>query len=132
MTVRDESVRGDKPDINALAAIDEHSATVMVWHYHDDDIDTPAAPVAIEITGLPISQARLHHYRIDKEFSNSYEVWKSMGSPQNPTPEQVETLERAGQLHLLTSPEWVDIKDGKTTVTMQLPRQGVSLLKFIW
>ena len=55
-----------------------------------------------------------------------------MGSPQNPTPEQIDTLEKAGQLKLLTSPEWVDIKDGKISVSMQLPRQGVSLLKFIW
>jgi xylan 1,4-beta-xylosidase len=132
MTVRDESVRGDKPDINALAAIDDHSATVMVWHYHDDDIDTPAAPVTVQMAGLPVSQAQLYHYRIDKEHSNAYELWKSMGSPQNPTPEQIDTLEKAGQLKLLTSPEWINIKDGKASVSMQLPRQGVSLLKFIW
>ena len=132
MTVRDESVRGDKPDINALAVIGEHSAGVMVWNYHDDDIAAPPSPVTIEIAGFPVTQARLHHYRIDKEYSNAYQVWKRMGSPQNPTPEQIDTLEKAGQLQLLTSPEWVDIENGKTSVSMQLPRQGVSLLKFLW
>jgi len=132
MAIAENSVRGDQPDIDALAAVDDHSAAVMVWHYHDDDVATPAAPVTIEISGLPVNKARLHHYRIDDEYSNAYEVWKDMGSPQEPTPEQIETLERAGQLQLLTSPEWVVIKDGKLAVSMQLPRQGVSLLKFIW
>ena len=55
-----------------------------------------------------------------------------MGSPKNPSQEQIAELERAGQLELLTSPEWVKTKDGEAVVKMQLPRQGVSLLQFSW
>ncbi|MFD3002951.1 beta-xylosidase [Pontibacter toksunensis] len=130
--VRDASVRGERTDVNALAAKDKSSATVMVWNYHDDNVEAPAAPVEVSMKGLPTDQVLLHHYRIDKENSNSYEAWKEMGSPQNPSAEQIAALEKAGQLQLLTSPQWVKTKDGKATVRMQLPRQGVSLLRLTW
>lgn len=132
LAIRDSSVKGKKPDINALAAKDDRNASVMVWNYHDDDVDAPASIVEIGISGIPAKQAQMFHYRIDKQHSNSYEVWKKMGSPQQPTKEQIETLEKAGQLQMLTSPQWLKIKEGKTSVVMELPRQGVSLVKLIW
>ncbi len=130
--IRDESVRGVQPDINALAAKEEHAATVMVWNYHDDNVEAPASPVAVRMKGIPVQKVLLQHYRIDKENSNAYEVWKAMGSPQNPSEEQITELEKAGQLQLLTSPEWVKTKDGEAVIRMELPRQGVSLLKLSW
>ena len=38
----------------------------------------------------------LKHYRIDERHSNAYTAWKELGSPQNPTPEQMARLEAAG------------------------------------
>jgi len=70
-------------------------------------------------------------YRIDDEHSNSYEVWKKMGSPQNPTTEQIAELEKAGQLQIMNTPKKITVKD-KTEIKIQLPRQGVSLLKIDW
>lgn len=130
--VRDSSVRGVGPDINALAAKDVNSATVMVWNYHDDNRITEASPVEVKIKGLPASRVLLHHYRVDQEHSNSYEAWKKMGSPKQPDAAQVALLEKAGQLELLGSPEWVRTKNGETVIRMMLPRQGVSLLRFTW
>lgn len=133
LKVRDESVRGEKPDINALAAKEKNGATVMVWNYHDsNNLDVPASPVTIQLTGIPAGKALLSHFRIDQQYSNSYTLWKKMGSPQNPAPEQVAELEKAGQLQLFTSPEWIKIADGKAVIRMALPRQGVSLLKLSW
>lgn len=129
--VRDESVRADA-DINALASKDAKSAAVMVWNYHDDNVPAPDAPVSIRLKGLPNKKVLLHHYRIDKEFSNSYEAWKKMGSPKNPTTEQVAELERAGQLKELSAPSTIPVKGGEATLNFPLPRQGVSLLKLSW
>ena len=131
MMVRDSSVRV-QPDINAFAAADELGATVLIWNYHDDNLPAPASPVVVTLEGLPAGRVLLHHYRIDQEHSNAYEVWKSMGSPQQPTPEQYAALERAGQLALLTSPAWIDTVDGKAVIALTLPRRGVSLLKLSW
>jgi len=131
--VRDESVRGEA-DINALAAIGTSlsNATVMVWNYHDDMIAGPDAAVDVLIKGLPVPKSLLSHYRIDSTHSNSYEAWKKMGSPKQPTPKQIKALEKDGGLQLLSKPEWVITENGETIVKMVLPRQGVSFLQFAW
>ncbi|MDI9881587.1 beta-xylosidase [Flectobacillus sp. LYT7W] len=129
--VRDQSVR-EAADINALASKGTNSAGVMVWNYHDDNVSAPDATVEISVKGLPAGKVALLHYRIDKENSNAYEVWKTMGSPKQPTAEQISILEKAGQLQLLTSPEWITPKNGETQIKMKLPRQGVSFLHFKW
>ncbi|WP_229363331.1 GH39 family glycosyl hydrolase [Flectobacillus sp. BAB-3569] len=129
--VRAQSVR-EAADINALASKGTNSAGVMVWNYHDDNIPAPDAAVEISVKGLPAGKVALLHYRIDKENSNAYEVWKTMGSPKQPTAEQIAKLEKAGQLQLLTSPEWITPKNGEAQIKMKLPRQGVSFLHFKW
>ena len=46
LKVRDESVRGENPDINAIASYGKNCATVMVWNYQDNnDLNVPAAQI---------------------------------------------------------------------------------------
>lgn len=129
--IRDESVRGEA-DINALAAKDEHTATVLVWNYHDDTRTAPASPLSIHVKGVPARRVRLTHYRIDQQYSNAYEAWKKMGSPQQPTPAQITQLEKAGQLQPIAEPVWLTSQHGEVTLDFSLPRQGVSLIKLTW
>ena len=121
----------EAPDVNALATAADREIAVLAWNYHDDEL--PAAPAAIqlEVRGVP-ALAQVHHYRIDNEHSNAYTVWKQMGSPQQPTPEQYARLESAGQLKLLTSPAWRGSKNGALTLTFDLPRHAVSLVRLSW
>jgi xylan 1,4-beta-xylosidase len=102
----------------------------MVWNYHDDDIAGPSSSVELSLKGIDHNKALIHHYRIDKQFSNSFEVWKTMGKPQQPTGEQYTTLERAGQLQLYTSPGWKKLSNGELILKLDLPRQAVSLIQF--
>lgn len=133
LKLRDESVRGSKPDINAIAAKGEISSTVMVWNYHDNnDLNVPDSEVEINIEGLSATKVSLNHYRIDQEHSNSYVVWMKMGSPQNPTPEQIAVLEKAGKLELYAPPEQMTVENGKISIQMKLPRQGVSLFQLLY
>lgn len=127
----DSSIRGAQSDINALASKDVHTAAVMLWNYHDDDVLDTAASVELKIKGLPAKGVYVHHYRIDIEHSNSYEVWKKMGAPQHPSEAQIKELEQAGQLALYTSPQWIQT-NGETILKIQLPRQAVSLVTFRW
>lgn len=122
------------PDIDAFATKADHEAAVMFWNYHDDDLPAASAPVQVTISGIPagVNKVLLQHYRIDDTHSNSYTVWKKMGSPQSPTSEQYAKLKEAGQLELLSSPEWLDVSNGKITVTTALPRQATSLLHLKW
>lgn len=129
--LKKESVRGER-DINAFATKNAQEAAVMVWNYHDDNKIAGASPVRLQLNGLTAKRVQVQHYRIDQEHSNSYEVWKKMGSPQKPTAEQIAVLESAGQLQTLTSPQWVNVEKGKIQLDFALPAQGVSLLKIIW
>jgi len=103
----------------------------MVWNYHDEDLQAPGEQISIHINGLNAKQLTLTEYRIDNEHSNSYEAWKKMGSPQNPTQEQITALEKAGKLQMMDKPKKITVK-GRTELKIVLPRQGVSLLKIDW
>ena len=122
------------PDVDGLAATNANGAAIMLWNYHDDDLGGPNAPVDVTLTGLPAVAHRvlLQHYRIDSTHSNAYTVWKEMGSPQSPTPEQYAKLQSAGQLELFDSPKWMEPDHGKLQLHIVLPRQGVSLLRVSW
>jgi xylan 1,4-beta-xylosidase len=122
----------DKADIYALASIDAHSGAVLVSNYHDSGEPGPAAPIELTISGLAAMRVQLHHYRVDDEHSNSYEVWKKMGSPAAPTKEQYALLESAGQLELLDSPRWTVPKYGNVRLSFDLPRHSVSLIRLTW
>ena len=131
-TVLDSSIRGSQTDIGALASKSAHSAAVMVWNYHDVDLQDPGEPVRVTINGIPVQKIKLTQYRIDNEHSNSYEAWKKMGSPQSPSNEQIAVLEKAGQLQVVDGPKIVDPDKGVITLNIKLPRQGVSLIKLDW
>jgi len=122
------------PDIDAFATKADREAAVMLWNYHDDDLPAPGAQVKVTVAGIPagVNKVLLQHYRIDETHSNSYSVWKKMNSPQSPTPEQYSQLKAAGQLELLGSPEWLDVSEGKITISTELPRQATSLIRLKW
>lgn len=122
------------PDVAALASLDGNRLAVMVWHYHDDDIEGPSAAVTLSLPGLPIAkgEAQLSHFRIDETHSNAYTLWKALGEPQTPTAAQYAELEQAGKLAMLGAPSPVIIQDHQVKLDFSLPRQGVSLLVLEW
>jgi len=128
-----------QPDISAIATRKNQEVDIMIWNYHDEDGDAPAAPIDLAITGLleamhiaPMHLALVEHFRIDARHSNAFTAWKQMGSPQSPSPEQYDQLQSAGHLQLLTSPAWVPIEHGVAHLQFTLPRQGLTLLRITW
>ena len=123
-----------RPDIRAIATRKNQEVETLIWNYHDEDVNVPAAPIDLAISGLPESLrlALVEHFRIDAHHSNAFTAWKEMGSPQSPSPQQYEQLQSAGQLQLLTSPAWVSIEHGQVHLQFTLPRQGLSLVRITW
>jgi xylan 1,4-beta-xylosidase len=121
-TIVSEGVRG-KPDVGALATkAPSGRLTLLLWHYHDDDVDGPAAAVRIGVAGLTGSAvARL--WRVDREHADAFSAWQHMGSPDHPTRAQVHRLEDASMLR----PEVVTLHGGMIDVLV--PRQGVALIE---
>jgi xylan 1,4-beta-xylosidase len=125
-----EGVRSS-PDIDGLAARARDHVSALVWNYHDDDTAGPTANVNLEIAGIPGNDRKVlvHRYAIDETRSNAWTVWKKMGSPQQPTPEQYAQLEAAGQLQEAVSPQWMNVRHGALRLTFRLQRQGVCLVR---
>lgn len=120
----------NEPDVHALASKDGRSLAVLVWNYHDDNVGSASSTVELTIEGIDKNRVLVHHYRIDSQFSNSFERWKAMGRPQQVSSTQYHELESSGQLQLYTSPEWMTTADGKLILRLELPRQAVSLIQF--
>ena len=132
-TMLEEGVRGAS-DVDALALRSDHDVSVLAWNYHDDDLPGPDAKVQLQIAGIPVNTRRVlvRQYRIDQTHSNAYTVWKQLGSPQNPTPEQNAMLEAAGGLQEFESPVWMNTAYGAAKLDLVLPRQAISLVQVIW
>lgn len=130
-------VRGANADVSALASLDaaKRQLTVLVWHYHDDDVPGATAEVELALKNLPAdaSAPRLTHYRVDATHSNAYTLWQSLGAPVAPTRPQYTQLEAAAQLAQLENVSPVVAVDSRnTTLKFTLPRQAVSLLVLNW
>jgi xylan 1,4-beta-xylosidase len=132
-TILKSGVRG-RPDVSALASLDNGKLGVLVWHYHDDDVPGPDAQVDLALDNLPFANggATMTHYRIDAEHSNSYQAWLRMGSPARLSDKQFSELEKAGQLAMLGPPEEIRVAGGRANFKFNLPRQAVTLLVVDW
>ena len=125
------SIRNES-DVGVLASINEEGSkmAVMMWNYHDDALGKPDAQISFNITNafLDCKEAKVTHYGIDQSHSNAYSTWLAMGSPQDPTDQQYETLKEAGALQMLHQPTTVKMQDGKAGLQFDLPIHAASLL----
>jgi xylan 1,4-beta-xylosidase len=122
------------PDIDALAVRGAHEISTLVWNYQDDDLPGPDARIRLTVTGIPAADERvlLRHYRIDRDHSNAYTLWRQLGSPQQPTESQYASLEAAGRLQQLESPRWIITHSGQADLDFALPCESVSLIQLTW
>lgn len=122
------------PDVGVLASRGPHRLSVLVWHYHDDQVAGPDAAVALRLSGLPstAASARATHYRIDAAHSNAYSKWVSFGSPTAPTEAQYAAMVEAGQLQALAPAGDIPVRNGQAEIDFALPRQAVSLIELDW
>ena len=122
----DASATGS-PDVNAVATRHADEVDVLVWNYHDADVDAPPAHITLTLDGWKESEAAVTELRVDRDHANSYAAWLAMGRPEHPTATQVDGLQKAGALVPLTHIELAH--DDAISASLQLPRQGVVLLR---
>ena len=130
--LRTKGVHDSIADVNALATVTDKTAYILLWNYYDDDTLAPSADVQLLLKNLPSKSVTVSQYRIDDEHSNSYTIWKKMGSPQQVSKEQYPILERSGKLQLFQKPVTSSVTNGLFTANVKLPHHSVSLLKITW
>ena len=103
----------------------------MIWHYFDDDLPGAEARVQIHLKHLPrtfTGAAQVTHYRIDNAHSNAHALWQKMGLPLTLQDAEFDALKAQSGLQTLSAPEAVKVIGGQLNLTINLPRQGISLL----
>jgi xylan 1,4-beta-xylosidase len=128
----DSGVRSTTEDIGALATSDTKGATIMLWNYHDDDLPRNPIKLSLNVKGIPSKNITITTYVIDQNNSNAYVLWKKMGSPQQPTAEQITQLEKEGQLVELSYAVKADVNKGSWNSSLVMSLQTVVLLKLDW
>lgn len=119
----------DAPDVNAAATRNDSEVDIMVWNYHDADLPADPARIALSVDGLRGNSVIASEFRMDTTHSNAYRVWQQMGSPAQPTGDQRLKLEQAGRLQQSATDHAVSVKAGKAALQLDLPRQGVVLVR---
>jgi xylan 1,4-beta-xylosidase len=92
-------------DPSATVCRSENGVQALVWHYRCPKQDAPNAPffkrdlpaaplppVRIVLTHLPAGKYRLKIYGVGYRRNDVYDAFLAMGSPANPTPEQIRKL----------------------------------------
>jgi xylan 1,4-beta-xylosidase len=120
--------------VDGIATLGKRELDVMVWNYREENVGGPSRKVSVEIGGVrPLAgEVKVEEFRVDGENSNSYAAWRKMGSPQNPTARQYAELEAAGRLKRVGTPKLAHTSAGDYVITLDLPEQGVSLLRLRW
>jgi len=125
-----KSVTGP-PDIGAVATRKDRELAVLLWNYHDDDIPVAPTPIHLEAFNVPSKSVRLEFLRMDADHSNSFAVWRKVGSPQQLTSTQQTQLEESSALqHDPVSTR--KVVDHAVKLDFVLPRQGVCLVMLKW
>jgi xylan 1,4-beta-xylosidase len=124
------SVTGS-PDVNAVATRRPHEVDVLVWNYHDDDQAAEPAQVQLNVANLSGKAVQVQLLRMDADHGNAFAAWKGMGSPQQPSSEQVRQLQVRSGLQTGLG-EHLPVQAGVAKVEFSLPRQGVYLAKLTW
>jgi xylan 1,4-beta-xylosidase len=120
------------PDIDAIATRRPHGVDVLLWNYHDADVQAAPSKIALQVRGLPQSRVTEEVYLMDASHSNAYAVWQRMGNPQKPSAAQQQELVKAGKLERVVVGHPLSVKDGAAGLRMKLARQGVMLVRLRW
>jgi xylan 1,4-beta-xylosidase len=117
------------PDINAVATRNGREVDVLVWNYHDADVETPPAGIHLQLDGLHGESADVSEFRVDATHSNAYRLWQRMGSPAQPTAAQLAQLAKSDALEQTVPDHTIPLNSGRTGFNLTLSRQGIVLIR---
>ncbi|MBL7697869.1 MAG: hypothetical protein JNK79_06910 [Chitinophagaceae bacterium] len=116
--------------VEGLATRNGKNVQVMIYNYDENVEDKKLKKIKLSLTLPARGSYRIRHYRIDEHHSNAHTIWKAMGSPYNPTVEQVKKIKSRQALELLEPQKVINVGNGILTLPLEMPHHSVSLLEF--
>ena len=96
---------------------------IAAWNLVEPGAEGAPRTVTFDLKGVPDGEyARIR--RVDAEHGDTLAAWKKMGSPSDPSRQQIEELRKASQIG---EPESQEIRDHRLTVT--LPPMGLAVIE---
>ncbi len=92
----------------------EGGLAIAVWNLVDPDKQGATRSVELSLTGVS-ANAKATIQRVDADHGNVLPKYAAMGKPLDPTPDQVDQLNRETAL---PAPEQAELKDGKLELTL--------------
>lgn len=129
----DARVESDDDEVTVLAARDgaDH-LTVLITRFVPEQWrnagDSRAVRLNLSTGWKKPADAEITHWRIDEHHSNAYSVFCEMGSPTQPTPEQIQQIRSRMGLETVEPPSRRSVGD-TFEMTLDLPPNAVSLIK---
>ncbi len=122
---------GNALEVDALATTGKDGETaVLVWNFAErGSCSDRRARLLLSGLNPDTSRFAMEHWRIDGTTSNAWSTWKNMGSPENPSSEQIVSMKANHGLELSQGRTHVEIESGELVVDLQLPGQSVTLVK---
>ncbi len=96
---------------------------IAAWNLVEPNAAGSAKTIAFDFQGIRHG-AWAEIRRVDAAHGDTLDAWKKMGSPRNPTREQIAALRHAADVG---PPEDAPVKDGKLTLT--LPPMGLAVIE---
>jgi xylan 1,4-beta-xylosidase len=93
---------------------DDGEFVIAAWNLVDPDKTGETRTMDLVFHGLP-ADARVSIQRVDDNHGNVLKIYEAMGRPPNPTPSQIEQLNRATALG---APESARLQAGRLTLTL--------------
>jgi len=114
--------------VEVLATTGENdSVQVMTVNFNEDVDYNETHAVQIRLQDMPIASWRVRHYCIDRDHSNAYTVWLSMGRPVVPTDEQLAAIQARQGLEMMEPEYTLSTRRGDAYLETTLPPHAVSL-----
>ena len=127
----DSDGRSMREEVDALASrAADGTVAILLWRHTDDQYQTSGTDTVVDVRvhHLDAPAVRLRHCRIDAEHSNAYTRWTALGSPQDPTAEELTAITDREGLEEFEPPQSLPTVAGALTVRVALPLPAVSLL----
>jgi xylan 1,4-beta-xylosidase len=119
--------------LHAFASRDDQRVTVALCNYQPGRIYNDGPDCNIELSvNLPWeadAKVTISHWRIDGRHSNAYAAFKDIGSPADPTPEQIHAVKARMDLEQIEPPRKNACAEA-TALEVLLPCNAVSLVEF--